>query len=97
MINESDEETEAMLQPEEPQNSGGALSQNGRRKQHPPALVNLGQDDDSDWGEISVPYDRPDMNDIEIESIPFIKIGKQNWDTRKCIPCSPLTKKSKSC
>lgn len=40
MINESDEETEAMLQPEDNKNS--------TKKQHQPALVNLGHDDDSD-------------------------------------------------
>ena len=40
MINESDEETEAMLQPEQD-------SQQDKRQQQP-ALVNLGHDDDSD-------------------------------------------------
>lgn len=44
MINESDEETEAMLQPEQD-------SQQDKRQQQP-ALVNLGHDDDSDWNKL---------------------------------------------
>lgn len=51
MINESDEETEGLLPGDPAQDSAKdnkARLHNPKRKSHPPALVNLGHDDDSD-------------------------------------------------